>query len=147
MNAEEIAERARKIAWEVAAKAGEDDNGKVFCKTYSRIVHYLMRTRPIVAILRRNNVAQFVGPNKKRGFQVIIRDEDPDLVAHIEESYGKSMESGSILMPIGFGEYMNRLKAVSEYQMVLAADGGIRSEIITIEYSRSEENHTALYVP
>lgn len=147
MNAEKIAERARKIAEGVATKAGEDRNGSVFCVTYARVAHYLVRMRPIVEMLRRNDIPEFIGPLVQRGFHVVVREEDPDLVADIERNHGNPTEYGRIVMPIGFGEYSDRKDEAIRYQRVLIAEDGLKSDIVTIECPGSEEDLVALYIP
>lgn len=147
MNSEDITSRARTIAEVVAREAGEDRNGQVFCKTYVRVMHYLMRMDRVTAILKRGKLHEFIGPMEQRGFRIIVREEEPGLVSIIEQQCGRPTPEGGIVMPIGFGELQERMEEVLLYQQALLTGADIHSEIITIKHPGTEEDHVALYVP
>lgn len=132
--------------YERADAIGKKAADKTHKEVYESALVRLVRSKPIIDILQQHDISAFIGPMTRRGFYVVVREEEPGFVAHIEETVGKSLDTGTILYPCGFGEYVERLKEVEKYQKTLGIYG-VKSEIITIPNPGTEEDMAVLYVP
>lgn len=132
--------------YERADAIGKEAAKQTHMEVYKSSLIRLVRSKPIVDILQDNNLLIFIGPMKQRGFYVVIREEESGFVAHIEEVAKKSLDTGTILCPCGFGEYVARKEAATQYQGALAKHK-IKSEIIHLPNPGTEEDMAVLFVP
>ncbi|AKM78410.1 MAG: hypothetical protein UY31_C0021G0007 [Candidatus Wolfebacteria bacterium GW2011_GWE1_48_7] len=132
--------------YERADAIGEKVGNKARKKAYNSALIRLQRSAPIIDILQRYDIPPFIGPTQQRGFSVLIQEEEPGFIAHVEKVAGKSLDAGTLLYPNGFGEYAGRLEAAKQYQRVLAHHE-IEGEIINIPNPGTEEDLVVLYIP
>ncbi len=147
-------EAAQKVVKEVSegrdAPLTEQERGLVrmgaFETIYERVLRRLHRSVPIVDIFEQNGLLPFIGPLTQRGYEVIVREDQSEFVAPLEELAGKSLDTGTIIHPCGFGHHADRRIAVIGYRNALS-NHNIPSKIITIQYPGTEEDAVVLYVP